>query len=104
MRWKATRDPRVGGDVDGEDGGELPDAPDDPAASMFETASVGVVVAAQEGAAYAAGDAMVIGCRVERDEFTSCAGHGCIPLRGFGGEAIDRRAMCQCVGVPVLFR
>ncbi len=72
---------RVGGDVDGEDGGELLDALDDPAAAMLEVTPAGVVLAAQEGAAHAAGDTVVVGRGVERDEFPSCPGHGCHPLR-----------------------
>src|SRR5690606_11915020 len=90
---------RVGGDVDGEHGGELLDARDDPGAAVGEVPAAGMVLAAQEGAAHAARDAMIVGGGVERDEFPSCPGHGVVRCRISIREAYGAwwtLSMCGC--------
>ena len=66
---------RVGADVHGEDVGQCFHLVLNPLSSMFEALAGVVVFAAQEGAADAAGNAVVVGGGFERDESLPWLGH-----------------------------
>ncbi len=57
----------VGANVDGEDAGKLLEAVDDPLLAMIEALAGKNIVAAQEGTAHAAADAVVVGGGLQAD-------------------------------------
>ena len=73
----------IGGDIDGEDAGQLLDAVGDPAPAVGVVLAGLVVLAAQEGAADTAVDAVVPGGVVQGYEGGAGLGHGW-SLRGMG--------------------
>ncbi len=66
----------IGGDVDGEDPGELHDALSDPAAAVVEVLTGKMVLSAQEGAPHAPAHAVVPRGVFDGDEGGAGAGHG----------------------------
>ena len=63
-------------DLDGKDLAQLQQAVLDPAAAMFERAAGLAILAAQEGATHATGDAVVVGGGFQADQRFPWLGHG----------------------------
>ena len=80
----------IGAHLDGEDGGELTNPSDHPMAPVLEAAPGEGVLSAQEGAANAAGDAVVVGGIGERDLALPWTGHGALlPVVGLWGRMAE---------------